>query len=139
MPWSKPVDRATSALFLKAPVAKALGSPSKIPTSGMRMPALSANLRTVSRIHASSALPGWVISLTPALHLATGLEISNEMIAPPNPMIKANPSSEPRFNPAGVRKRLTPSRLATIPSTTTTARLVATNRKIRFMNSPKRL
>jgi hypothetical protein len=34
---------------------------------------------------------------------------------------------------------LTPSRLATMPSTTTTARLVNTNRKMRFMNSPRGL
>ena len=97
------MDTATSALFLKAPVANALGSPSKMPTSGMPMPALSANLRTVSTIQRSSAEPLPSMTCTPELHLATGLEISSEMMAPPNPMMKANPSSAPRFRPLAVR------------------------------------
>ena len=45
---SRPVLTATSAAFLLAPVAKALGSgESKMPTSGMPMPAVSAWRRTV--------------------------------------------------------------------------------------------
>ena len=130
---SKPVDTATSAESRNAPVAKAFGSPSKIPTSGMPMPDLSANLRTVSTIQASSALAGCEMTFTPEVHLAIGLLISKEMMAPPKPMIKAKPSKAPRLSPLAVRKRFTPSKLATMPSTTTTAKLVKTNKKIRFM------
>src|SRR5690606_1859041 len=67
------------------------------------------------------------------LHLATGLEISSEMMAPPKPMMAAKASSIGRLRPFAVRKRLTPSRLVTMPSTTTTARLVMTNRRMRFI------
>ena len=134
---SRPVDTATSEEFLNAPVAKALGSPSKMPTSGMPMPALSANLRTVPTIQASSGDWGLSIMRMPVVHLAIGLLISSEMIAPPKPMISAKPSNAVRFSPLAVRKRLTPSRLATMPSTATTITLVKTNRRIRFkLNSP---
>ena len=136
MPCSKPVETATNEEFLNAPVANAFGAPSKIPTSGMPICALSASLRTVSTIQASSAFCGSLMTRTPELHLATGLLISSEIMAPPKPMTAANPSNMPRFKPCGVRYRFTPSRLATMPSTTTTARLVITNKIMRFMNSP---
>src|SRR5690606_17496231 len=62
-----------------------------------------------------------------------GLEISSEMIAPPKPMMKAKPSSEPMLRPLGPIKRFRPSKLAVIPSTATTAMLVNKNRAIRFI------
>ncbi len=98
---SRPVDTATSEEFLNAPVAKALGSPSKMPTSGMPMPALSANLRTVPTIQASSGDCGLSIMRRPAVHLAIGLLISSEMIAPPKPMISAKPSRAVEVQPVG--------------------------------------
>ena len=103
MPCSSPVDTATRALFLKAPVANALGSPWKMPTSGMPMPALSAKRRTVSTIQRSSAEPVPSMTCTPDDHFAIGLDSSSEMMAPPKPMMKAKPSSAPRFNPFAVR------------------------------------
>ncbi|MNL56641.1 hypothetical protein D3C87_1801480 [compost metagenome] len=130
------MDTATSALFLKAPVANAFGSPGKMPTSGIPMPALSAKPRTVSTIQRSSAEPVPSMICTLALHLAMGLLISSEMMAPPNPMISEKPSNAVRLSPLAVRKRLTPSKLATTPNTSTTARLVITNNRIRFMGSP---
>ena len=56
-----------------------------MPTSGMPMPDLSANLRTVSTIQASSALAGWLMIFTPMLILAMDLLISSEMMAPEKP------------------------------------------------------
>ena len=103
MPCSRPVETATSALFLKAPVANAFGSPWNTPTSGMPMPALSAKRRTVSTIQRWSGPSSPVMTCTPDVHLAIGLEISSEMIAPPKPMTKANPSSMPRLRPLAVR------------------------------------
>ena len=126
------METATSDEFLKAPVAKALGSPSKMPTSGMPMPALSAKPRTVDTIHASSGVCGLSIMCSLLVHLAIGLLMSSEMIAPPKPMTSAKPSSAVRLSPLAVRKRLTPSRLATMPSTATTMTLVNTNRRMRF-------
>ena len=136
MPCSRPVVTATSDEFLNAPVAKALGSPSKMPTSGMPIWAFSASLRTVSTIQASSAFcgpSGPLMTRTPALHLATGLLINSEIIAPPKPMISAKPSKADRFSPLDVRKRFTPNRLATMPSTATTAMLVSKKSSMRFI------
>ena len=132
---NKPVETATKAEFLKAPVAKALGSPSKIPTSGMPMPDLSASFFTVSTNHFSSALLGCAMTCTPELHLATGLLMSKEMKAPPKPMMRAKPNKAVKSKPLEVRKRLTPNTLATTPNTNTTARLVSTNKIMRFMRN----
>ena len=132
---NKPVETATKAEFLKAPVANALGSPSKIPTSGMPIPDLSANFLTVSTNHFSSALLGCAMTWTPELHLATGLLMSKEMKAPPKPMMRAKPNKAVKSKPLGVRKRLTPKTLATTPNTSTTAKLVKTNKIIRFMRN----
>src|SRR6266581_4820948 len=62
MDSSRPVETATSAEFLKAPVAKALGAPSKTATSGMPMFALSARRRTVATSHCSCAPSGCSIA-----------------------------------------------------------------------------
>ena len=132
---NKPVDTATKAESRKAPVAKALGSPSKMPTSGMPMPDWSANLRTVSTIQASSALAGWLMTRTPEDILAIHLLMSSEIKAPPKPISKAKPSKAPKLRPLAVKNRFTPNKLATTPNTKTTARLVKTNRKIRFMSN----
>ena len=69
----------------------------------------------------------------PVLNLAIGLLISREKNAPPKPTTAAKPSSRPRFRPWAVKKRSTPSKLATMPNMITTARFVMTNRAIRFI------
>jgi hypothetical protein len=76
---------------------------------------------------------GWVMTWAPVDHLAMVLDISSEMNEPPKPISAANASSMPRLRPLAVRKRFTPSRLAVTLRTSMTARLVARNRKIRFM------
>ena len=138
IPCNKPVDTATSDEFLNAPVAKALGAPSNIPTSGIPIPALSASLRTVSTIHVSSLFWGSLITRTPELHFAIGLLISSEINAPPKPRRSEKPSKAGKFSPLAVKKRLTPSKLAIMPNTATMATLVSTNKKMRFMKSFKR-
>src|SRR5574344_2569827 len=109
-----------------------------MPTSGMPMPACWAKRCTTPTIQASSALLGWLMMRTPILILAIGLLIKSEMIAPPKPMMKANTSSEPRLRPLAVRNRFTPSKLAVIPSTATTATLVNKNKAIRFIVAQKK-
>ena len=99
------------------------------------MPAFSDKRRTVSTIQASSWFCGVVMTCAPVLHLAMGLLISSEMMAPPKPMMSEKPSRADRFRPLAVRNRFTPSKLATTPNTTMTARLVSTKRKMRFMGS----
>jgi len=134
---NRPVDTATSAEFLNAPVANALGAPSKMATSGMPMPALSAKRRTVSTIQASSAVCGWLITRAPVLNLAMGLLISNEMMAPPKPMTSENPASAVMFRPLAVRKRSTPRMRVVTSNTAITAKLVRTNSRMRFMGTPR--
>ena len=54
-------------------------------------------------------------------------------------MIRAKPNKAVKSRPLEVRNRFTPSKLATTPSTNTTAKLVSTNKIMRFMrnlNSP---
>ena len=97
------MDTATRAEFLKAPVAKAFGSPSYKATSGMPMPAFSAKLRTVPTIQRWVGSAESLMTLAPVLHLAIGLLISSEMIAPPKPITAAKPSSRPRFRPCALR------------------------------------
>ena len=130
---SRPVDTATRAEFLKAPVAKALGSPSYSATSGMPIPALVEKLRTVPTIQRCVGSVESLMMTALVLHLAMGLLISSEMIAPPKPINKEKASNVPRFRPLEVRNLLTPNRLAVMPSTSITARLVRTNRTMRFM------
>ena len=55
---SNPVETATRAEFLNAPVAKAFGAPSYTATSGIPMFALSARRRTVATSHCSCAPAG---------------------------------------------------------------------------------
>ena len=88
-------------------------------------------------LFAAAVAHGWLMTRAPVLNRAMGLLISKEMMAPPKPMMKAKPSRAPRFRPLAVRKRLTPSRLATMPSTATTATLVNRNRTILFMVLPQ--
>ena len=51
----------------------------------MPMPALSANLRTVSTIQASSALAGWLMTFRPMVILAMDLLIKSDTMAPVKP------------------------------------------------------
>ncbi len=133
MPCSKPVDTATSALSRKAPVANALGAPSYTATSGSPMPARSASLRTVVSSQASSASRGWVITCAPVDHFAIVLDISSEMMEPVKPTISEKIISMPTSSPLAVRKRSMPNSRNVTDSTSNTARLVARNRKTRFI------
>ncbi len=132
---SNPVETATSAEFLNAPVAKALGSPSYIATSGIAIPALSASRLTVASSQVSPSVRGVAMTCAPVDHFAIVFDSSKEMNAPPNPRMAENASSAPRFNPFAASAWLRPSRLVTIVSTTITARLVTRNRMTRFMRS----
>ena len=74
MPLSSPVLTATSALLRRAPVAKAfISGASKMPTSGMPMPAACAWRRTVSTSQLSAALRGCSMTRTPIMRLADEL------------------------------------------------------------------
>ena len=97
---SRPVLTATSAEFLFAPVAKAFGSgESKMPTSGMPMPAACACWRTVFTSQRSVSLAGCVMTCTPMARLAIHLEMSSEMNAPPKPKTAEKISRPVRFMP----------------------------------------
>ena len=134
MDCSRPVLTATSALLRLAPVAKALGcGDSKMPTSGMPMPARCAWARIVSTSHCSVLLAGCSMTRTPMERLAIHLDRNSEMSAPPNPNRAAKTSRPPRSLPREVMYWSMPRRRATTESTRTTARLVARNRKIRFI------
>src|SRR3974390_733693 len=99
------------------------------------MLALSARRCTVSTSQRSCAPSGDpLMRCAPVDHSATCLEMRSEMNAPPNPMIAENHRRFSMLRPFWVRIESTPSRLATIESSSTTARLVATKRKMRFMD-----
>src|SRR5882762_3380483 len=132
---SRPVETATSAEFLNAPVAKALGAPSYTATSGMPMFALSARRRTVATSHCSCAPSGSFMTCAPVDHSAICLDMRSDMKAPPKPISSENQSSDSRSRPFCVRNRSTPSTLAMTESSSTTARLVAMKRRMRFMFS----
>jgi hypothetical protein len=110
-----------------------LGAPSKIATSGMPMPALSASFFTVETSQ-NSVVPS-VPSMTRARVdiFAIHLEMSSEMIEPPKPITAENTSSETGSIPSAVRNWPTPSTLRMMDSTTRTAMLVARNSTMRFM------
>src|SRR6266516_1843110 len=131
---SKPVETATRAEFLKAPVAKAFGAPSYTATSGMPIFALSARRRTVSTSQRSCAPSGDFMTCAPVDHSAICLEMRSDMNEPPKPINNENQRSDSRSRPFCVRNRSTPSILATTESSSTT-RLVAMKRKMRFMVS----
>src|SRR6266850_385100 len=132
---SKPVETATSAEFLNAPVAKAFGAPSYTATSGIPMFALSARRRTVATSHCSCAPSGSFMTCAPVDHSAICLEMRSDMKEPPKPISSENQSSDWRSRPFSVRNRSTPSTLAMTESSSTTARLVAMKRRMRFMFS----
>src|SRR6266511_596279 len=94
MDSSSPVETATSAEFLKAPVAKAFGAPSYTATSGMPMFALSARRRTVATSHCSCAPSGDLMMCAPVDHSAICLEIRSDMNEPPKPISRENRSEE---------------------------------------------
>src|SRR5882672_1287094 len=132
---SKPVETATSAEFLNAPVAKAFGAPSYTATSGMPMFALSARRRTVATSHCSCAPSGSFMTCAPVDYSAICLDMRSDMKEPPKPISSENQSSDWRSRPFCVRNRSTPSTLAMTESSSTTARLVARKSRMRFMFS----
>ena len=130
--FSKPVDTATSELFLVAPVANALGSGEwYTATSGIWIFHWRAWFSTVFSSHASTSVLGEVITSAPTDALAMLLESSSEIIEPVNPTTaayaKTLPVSCARFRPVMCR---------IILITTSTAILVAKKRKMRFMCAP---
>src|ERR1700722_9201200 len=131
---SSPVLTATSALRRRGPVANAFGcGESKIPTSGMPTPALSASECTVSSSHCSVAVSGWRMMRTPRVRTAIHFEIASEISAPPNPNSAANTSRPSRLPPCWASQASRPVTWATIDSTSTIARFVTTKRNMRFM------
>src|SRR6266513_4707413 len=132
---SNPVETATRAEFLNAPVAKAFGAPSYTATSGTPILALSARRRTVATSHCSCAPSGDLLTCAPVDHSAAWLEIRSDMDEPPKPINSENHRSDSRSRPFCVRNRSTPSTLAMTDSSSTTARLVARKSKMRFMFS----
>jgi len=86
------------------PVAKALTSGvSKMPTSGILMPALAEYSRTVSINQNSVEFEGVSITCTPIALFADHLEMAREMKEPPKPMTAAKISSDVRFRPLAFR------------------------------------
>ena len=100
---NKPVDTATNASFLNAPVANAFASPSNTATSGIPIPARSASLRTVSTNHCSVEFDGCSITCAPVDHLAIGLLMSKEKIEPVKPATSEYASNIGIFKPCAVR------------------------------------
>src|SRR2546426_5983559 len=132
---SRPVETATSAEFLNAPVAKAFGAPSYTATSGMPIFALSARRFTVSTSQRSCAPSGDLMMCAPVDHSAICLEMRSDMNEPPKPINSENHRSDSRSRPFCVRNRSTPSTLAITDRSRTTAKLVARKRTMRFIGS----
>ena len=133
---SRPVLTATSEASRRAPVAKAFGSgESKMPTSGMPMPASCACCCTVFTSQLSAEFVGCVMTRTPIIRLADHFDMASEMNAPVKPTTAANTSSAPRFRstPCASRMPSKPISRRMTPSSTTTARLVTRNSAIRFI------
>src|SRR3954471_1004734 len=131
----RPVETATSAEFLNAPVAKALGAPSKIATSGSRVPAVSAAFLPPDTSQNSVVPSEPSITRAPVDIFAIGLEMRSEMIEPVNPTTAENRSRLERFRPSAVRKRSSPRTLTMIEMTARTATLVSRKRAIRFIGA----
>jgi hypothetical protein len=67
--------------------------------------------------------------------LAMNLDMASEMKAPPKPNRAQNASRPPRFRPLAVSQRFRPSTWAVTDSSRTTAKLVARNSTMRFIES----
>ncbi len=67
------------------------------------MPARSAKRATLLTSHWCVASRESLMTWAPVVHLAIGLLISSEMIAPPKPITSEKPSNEPRSRPLAVR------------------------------------
>jgi len=132
---SRPVLTATSALLRFHPVAKALGSgESKMPTSGMPMPAASACRRTVSTSQCSWASAGCSMICTPMPCLAIVFERNSEISEPLKPITAEKTNRVPMsMLPLVITTRSRPSSRKVMLMTTSTARLVATKSRMRFM------
>src|SRR5512132_313953 len=102
----------------------------------MPMLAAVASLRIVSTSHASASFDGDWITCAPVVHLAIDFDISSEMIAPVKPTTSEKTRSCPYAKPCAASAWSRPKSFSTTDSTTTTARLVARNRMIRFMGDP---
>src|SRR6185436_19521961 len=81
----------------------------------------------------------WLVPSVPSMtcapvdHLAIGFEISSEKIAPANPTTAENTSRPVTLIPSALSQVLRPSTLMITDSSSTTARLVARNRTMRFI------
>ena len=72
-------------------------------TSGIPIPAFFESSRTVSTSQRSAGVRGDSITFALVLHLATGLEISSDTMAPAKPKTAAKASSEPYWIPFWAR------------------------------------
>ncbi len=99
---SRPVDTATSDEFLKRTGGEGIGLAFEDADLGHADAGLAR--RTCARCRRSRprrATAGCRSCRRPAVHLAMGLLISSEMIAPPKPMTSAKPSSAVEVQPVG--------------------------------------
>src|SRR4051812_39758899 len=99
----------------------------------MPMPARSDSALTVLTSHSSVDDDGVAITRAPVDHLAIGLLISSEKIAPVKPTTSENASRLPSCSVLPDPGRPMPSSDRTMDSTSITARLVAINRTMRFI------
>ena len=132
--WINPLLTATSASLRFQPVAKAFAElEGKIPTSGIFIPASVARLFTVSSSHCSSLFWGSLIRTVPVPRLASHLDNSSEINAPPKPKRAQNTKSADKLRsmPLASSTPLNPSRLKIKLTKTKTARLVPKNKRIR--------
>ena len=100
------------------------------------MPARSDKTFTVLNSHNSVEDNGVSMTRAPVDHFAIGLLINKEKNAPVKPTTNENAISVPICKPFAVRYRLTPNSDNMVDMTSITARLVAKNKKIRFMSIP---
>ncbi len=119
--WSRPVLTATRASLRFQPVAKAFGSgESKMPTSGIWMPASFDWRSTVSISQRSNGVPGWSMICTPMPRFAMVFDRNSEIKDPLKPMMAAMTSREPMLMPPlSIR---TPSRPSSRKTTLMTTR-----------------
>jgi hypothetical protein len=101
----------------------------------MPIPARSDKFLTVLTNHNSVLVDGAPITLAPVDHFAIGLLMSKEKMAPVKPTTSENTINVLKLRPFAVKYRLTPSNDNTTDITSITARLVAKNKKIRFIDT----
>ena len=105
-----------------------------MPTSGIPMPACCARLRTVSSSQCSAGEAGASMTRTPMVLLAIHFDIASEISEPMKPKNAANTSRPLRLLPWRANQASRPVTYATIVSISTIARLVSTNKTMRFID-----